>query len=200
MNDFIKTNLFSCPIYKIRIDPNSYDKEKIINDILYNKSLKNTRNNYRDQKFRSTCDIHHSYKDFDDEESRSINYEKLIVVYSKIFEEFFNKELYTTKKFNYNFEIINFSARSTGLGDQIDIYKNLIKKYNVDYVFLFITDNDFLNNHYTDLDLFRARYKIINNEVVKMFAEPGKNDTGTDSDPFEVSDADTMLKYLQEAK
>ena len=41
---------------------------------------------------------------------------------------------------------------------------------------------------------------IINNEVVKMFAEPGKNDTGTDSDPFEVSDADTMLKYLQEAK
>ena len=38
------------------------------------------------------------------------------------------------KKIN-NFEIINFSARSTGLGDQIDIYKNLIKKYNVDYVF-----------------------------------------------------------------
>ena len=71
------------------------------------------------------------------------------------------------KKIN-NFEIINFSARSTGLGDQIDIYKNLIKKYNVDYVFLFITDNDFLNNHYTDLDLFRARYKIINNEVVKI--------------------------------
>ena len=41
---------------------------------------------------------------------------------------------------------------------------------------------------------------IINNEVVKMFAEPGKNDSGTDNDPFEVSDADTMLKYLQEAK
>jgi len=33
LNDFTKTNLFSCPIYKIRIDPNSYDKEKIINDI-----------------------------------------------------------------------------------------------------------------------------------------------------------------------
>ena len=43
-NDFTKTNLFSCPIYKIRIDPNSYDKEKIINDILYNKNLKNTFN------------------------------------------------------------------------------------------------------------------------------------------------------------
>ena len=41
---------------------------------------------------------------------------------------------------------------------------------------------------------------IINNEVVKMFAEPGKNDHGDDNDPFEVSDVDTMLKYLQEAK
>ena len=27
-NDFTKINLFSCPIYKIRIDPNLYDKEK----------------------------------------------------------------------------------------------------------------------------------------------------------------------------
>jgi peroxiredoxin len=41
---------------------------------------------------------------------------------------------------------------------------------------------------------------IINNEVIKMFSEPGKNDSGTDNDPFEVSDADTMLKYLKKAK
>ena len=41
---------------------------------------------------------------------------------------------------------------------------------------------------------------IINNEVVKMFAEPGKNDHGDDNDPFEVSDVDTMLKYLRESK
>ena len=41
---------------------------------------------------------------------------------------------------------------------------------------------------------------IINGEVIKLFVEPGKNDVGSDSDPFEVSDANTMLKYLQEAK
>ena len=41
---------------------------------------------------------------------------------------------------------------------------------------------------------------LINGQVIKMFVEPGKNDTGDDMDPFEVSDADTMLKYLQEAK
>ncbi len=45
-----------------------------------------------------------------------------------------------------NFEIINFSSRSMGLYDQLEIYKNLIRKYNVDYVILYITENDFENN------------------------------------------------------
>ena len=39
---------------------------------------------------------------------------------------------------------------------------------------------------------------IDNTKVVKMFVEPGQNDNGTDTDPFEVSDADTMLKYLED--
>ena len=46
------------------------------------------------------------------------------------------------------------------------------------------------------------RYSMFvdNKEVVKQFSEEGKNDSGDDQDPFKVSDADTMLKYLQEAK
>ena len=46
------------------------------------------------------------------------------------------------------------------------------------------------------------RYSAIidNGQLTKMFAEPGKNDTGEDMDPFLVSDADTILKYLQESK
>jgi peroxiredoxin len=46
------------------------------------------------------------------------------------------------------------------------------------------------------------RYSAIidNGQLTKMFAEPGKNDNGEDMDPFLVSDADTILKYLQESK
>ena len=77
MNDFTKTNLFYCPIYKIRIDPNSYDKEKIINDIKYNKSLKNTRNDSH-QIIGNISDIHHSYNDHENVNFRTINYKKLI--------------------------------------------------------------------------------------------------------------------------
>jgi peroxiredoxin len=43
------------------------------------------------------------------------------------------------------------------------------------------------------------RYSIFidNCEVVKLFVEGGKNNESNDSDPFKVSDVDTMLNYLK---
>ena len=109
---FTKTDLFSCPIFKVRIDPNSYDKEKILEDIKYNKSLKNTRQgtvgNF------GNCDIHHSYKDFDNVNFRAINHEKLIPVYERIFNGLFKHEIYTRRSFVYKFEIVNYVAVSDG--------------------------------------------------------------------------------------
>ena len=112
-NDFTKTNLFSCPIYKIRIDPNSYDKEKIINDILYNKSLNNIRNDPH-QNIGNPSKIHHCYEDFENENFRLIDYEKLSVVYSEIFEEFLNNEIFTIKEFKWLFMILNYAAVTEG--------------------------------------------------------------------------------------
>ena len=44
------------------------------------------------------------------------------------------------------------------------------------------------------------RYSMLvdNGEVVKIFEEPGKNNASDDNDPFEVSDVDTMIKYLKD--
>jgi peroxiredoxin len=46
------------------------------------------------------------------------------------------------------------------------------------------------------------RYSMLvdNGEVVKTFVEDGKNNASEDSDPFLVSDAQTMLTYLKENK
>ena len=46
------------------------------------------------------------------------------------------------------YEVINFSVSSVGLADQINIYKKLIKKFNIDYLFMYVTFNDFSDNHY----------------------------------------------------
>jgi len=116
-NDFTKTHLFSCPIYKTRIDPNSYDKEKILKDILWNKSLKTTRNEAHQSLSnpnKTPHDIHHSHRDFNNENFRSINYKKLIPIYSEIFGDFFNKEIDTIKNFQFKFEIVNYTAMTEG--------------------------------------------------------------------------------------
>ena len=39
---------------------------------------------------------------------------------------------------------------------------------------------------------------IDNGNVVKIFAEDGKNDESNDDDPFKVSDVNTMLNYLKD--
>ena len=43
------------------------------------------------------------------------------------------------------------------------------------------------------------RYSMFvdNGEVLQRFIEPGKNNASDDDDPFEVSDADTMLNYIK---
>ena len=52
-----------------------------------------------------------------------------------------------------NYEIINFGARGTGLSDHLDIYKNLIKDYDIDYLIYYPSDNDFVNNFILSIDL-----------------------------------------------
>ena len=43
------------------------------------------------------------------------------------------------------------------------------------------------------------RYSMLvdNGEVIKIFEEPGKNNASDDADPLEVSDVNTMIKYLK---
>ena len=120
-NNFAKTFLFSFPIYKIRIDPNSYDKEKILNDIKYNKSLKNSRNVVPIGPVGRDADTHHSYMDFDNEEFIPINYDKLEDAYFQTYDDFFNKILYTSSNdddtqttYRYKFTIVNYSAMTEG--------------------------------------------------------------------------------------
>ena len=142
---FTKTHLFSCPIYRTRIDRNLYDKEKMINDILYNKNLKNTRNDTHQVVGSSFSDIHHSHMDFDNEDFRIINYNKLVALYHKIFGEFFNKELVTTQLFEFEFEIVNYLAITEG--------QWLPNHNHIDWDFSTVHYLNFKNNH--NLTIFK---------------------------------------------
>jgi peroxiredoxin len=56
-----------------------------------------------------------------------------------------------------------------------------------------------INKDHVGFGMRSWRYSMLvdNGEVVKIFEEPGKNNAGENGDPFEVSDADTMVKYLK---
>jgi len=57
-----------------------------------------------------------------------------------------------------------------------------------------------INKDHLGFGLRSWRYSMLvdNGKVVKVFEEPGKNNAGDNGDPFEVSDADTMINYLKE--
>ncbi len=67
-----------------------------------------------------------------------------------------------------DYEVLNFSVRSTGLGDHIELYKGLGQNFNLDYIFLFISDNDFEDNYYLNTRQYQNKYKIENMKVIKI--------------------------------
>ena len=72
------------------------------------------------------------------------------------------------KKLMPDYEIINFSVASTGLADQIEIYKNLIKQYEIDYLFLYVTENDLVVNYIDKYRPNRITYKYESDKIIKL--------------------------------
>jgi len=100
--------LFGFPIHKVRIDPDSYDKEKIISDIKENYEIDNNRNEW------GSSNLHHAYGDWTNEKFIDINYNKLKEVYQKTFDNFFQNHFKNSEPFNYHWNIANYTAIKTG--------------------------------------------------------------------------------------
>ena len=108
-NEFSQLNLFALPIYKIKIDPTSYDKEKIVEDIKYNKSLKKNACTYV-SRFGSDYKQNSFESSYDDITFRSINFDKLKFEYMKVFNNFFNEQVFTKNPFKWKLDIRSYSA------------------------------------------------------------------------------------------
>jgi hypothetical protein len=68
-----------------------------------------------------------------------------------------------------NFEILNFSARGIGLADQTDIYDKLIKRFKLDYLFLFVHHNDFINNSINgNAREWVRRYDFVDGKIIEI--------------------------------
>jgi hypothetical protein len=135
-------NLFSSNIYKTKINPNSYDKDIILQNIYTN--LDKQKN--RDVK-KSFGKLHHSYADFENKNFVEINYDKLIPIYNNIFKDFFEKNIDSKFTYEWGYEIVNYTATIK------DHYMN--KHWH-------LPDYDFSSIHYVSFDKSMPRTKFYN--------------------------------------
>lgn len=100
--------LFAIPIYRLKVDPNSYDKKSIIDTINYNYKI----DEYRNTDGAIWGNLHHNYKDYENLNFKKINYNEsgLINVYNNIMNEFTHHCLNMKKPFNYDYSFENYTA------------------------------------------------------------------------------------------
>ena len=103
-----KTIIFGCPIYIIKVDPNSYDKQSLLKTIESNYS----KDSYRNKFDKDQSNLHHSFSDELNPKFEKVDYNKvgLVDVYKKIFDNFCNNTLKTKDRFSYEYKIENYTA------------------------------------------------------------------------------------------
>jgi hypothetical protein len=96
--------LFSSDVTRYKIDPNSYDKQGIIDTLTenYNKSP------YRN-KFDKSSNLHHTYKDWDNKDFKEVDPSSILPCYQKILEDFLEGQYYN-KPIKWNYQIENLTA------------------------------------------------------------------------------------------
>ena len=98
--------LFGIPIYKTKIDPSLFDKEKIVSTISKNYSL-GPRNNF--DQYNSNA--HMSYADEDNSKFEALDYSKLKKVYDNVFSNFVKSlKLDYEGNINCEYDVINYTV------------------------------------------------------------------------------------------
>ena len=91
----------------IDIDRYDLDHKKIIKDIEFNYKKDKNRN-----KWSKESNLHHCYDDQDNLNFKKIKYDKLIPIYTKVFERFFNN-LNLNKSLKFEFNIVNYTCMTS---------------------------------------------------------------------------------------
>jgi len=106
MSNLTHYSLFPTDVYKVRIDPNSYDKSALVEKMQANYKIAPYRN-----KWDESSVLHHTYNDGDNNSFHVIDGADLIPVYGQIFVELVN-QLQLGKPLNFTFKLANVAMNT----------------------------------------------------------------------------------------
>ena len=160
---FETTQIFGIPVYKIRIDPGSYDKKDIISTIEknYNIGPRNPKNGFRNS------DIHMSYADQNNEKYEKVNYEKLKDVYKNVFQNFIDEFQFNyIKNLQYDFDIVNYTASKNN--DSFMETHNHLDECNFSCVHYLQLNENHAQTNFENTNIFAKYFKYIYKSFFKI--------------------------------
>ena len=139
--------IFGIPLYKSNIDPNSYDKESILNTILSNYEKSNDRNNWDNESYIKSK-IHHSLCDEQNQNFEKPDFSSLRSVYESEIKK-------CLKMMNY---------------------QNLVFKFEIVNYTVMTKDSQMSNHIHTDCDFTTVHYLRFDNESLESTLFHNSND------------------------
>jgi hypothetical protein len=115
-----KIELFSNPIWKVKIPPESYNKQELLDVIEHNYNLQPVRNAVVPT-FHSNA--HHYYRDWDNPKFKKINIDPLTVIYDELIKEFGSNFKFNQPTF-FEYEISNIHASKENQSLRIHDHSN----------------------------------------------------------------------------
>ena len=102
--------LYGLPIYIEKINPETYQKDKILVQIKNNYEMNRYKNDWNKDS-PITTDLHNGFNEFNNkiENFKEVDYFDLPEKYNEIIKKFF-KNLNIKNSFNYNYEIVNYTC------------------------------------------------------------------------------------------
>lgn len=104
--------LFASPLFSVKIDPNTYEKEKIIKQILKNYNKQPVRDKWSNPKNPNKDMCHHYYDDWENPNLKPPDLTSLIPSYTAIFDNLCTNYISTQRdvKWSWKFHIVNITV------------------------------------------------------------------------------------------
>jgi hypothetical protein len=165
-----KFDLFSCPVYKTRLDPSLYNKDDLYKSLEKNFMISPERLSPSDD--YPVSSFHTYHEDWDNPKFEKISLEQLYPLYDKIIQNFLDNEVSLNVQYEYLWNIANVNVGKDGIMQTHNHILN--EKYSMGYVMIHYMSFD--KEKHAPTRFINYSYLKHNPNIMKMYSYIDKTD------------------------